>query len=129
MAQRIKHIARPEHAFVGNDTYSIEWLTEDEWQDKHLGDKNGAETHASICAIFMRLRTGAPESRYQEVLLHELTHCAWDTTQLCHQDFGNIKTDDLEEFVIGIQTAALLFIMKHNPQVVAWLLSDGTDKR
>lgn len=118
------HVPRPDHAFVGNHTYSIEWLDVQEWEDRRLDDSADAMTHARHQTIQVRVYGPSAESHYQEVLLHELLHTVWDSTMLTHQDLT--KQDDAEEFVISMQSPPLLFILKQNPDLVKWLLSDGT---
>lgn len=120
------YVPRPDHVFVASDAIRVEWLTEDEWMAAHLDDGNGAETHAEVGRIYMRLRPGKAESRYQETLLHELLHVIWDTTQLTHVDLS--KIENTEEFIVGLQSPTLLFILRHNPHLVKWLLSDGDER-
>lgn len=118
------HVARPEHAFIGNHTYAIEWLTDEQWQPKHLPlDADGA-TYATQQTIYMHIRGNARESHYQEILLHELCHGVWDSTMLTHADLG--KQEEPEEFVISIQSPALLFVFRQNPHIVKYLMSDPT---
>lgn len=118
------HIPRPDHAFVGNHTYRIEWLSQDEWDNAHLDQDSDACTYASKQVMYFRLLDGAQESHYQELMVHELTHAVWDSTMLTHVTLSD-QTDP-EEFIIGLQSPALLFILKMNEVVTKWILSDGT---
>lgn len=119
-----KQIDRPDFAYVGNHCYRIEWLTEDEWTGQRLDLDDQAQTWSARQLILMRLAPDAQESLYQETLLHELTHAVWDATALTHVKMT--EPADPEEFIIALQTPALLFILKMNPQLTPWLLSDGT---
>jgi hypothetical protein len=73
--------------------------------------------------IQVRLAGLATESHYQEVLLHEVLHAVWDSTMLTHINLN--EQSDAEEFVISLQTPPLLFILKQNPGLSKYLLSDG----
>jgi hypothetical protein len=115
---------RPEHIFIGNHTYQVEWLSQNEWEDRRLDEHADALTHARHQLIQIRTYAPSRESHYQEVLFHELTHAVWDSTMLTHADLS--AQEDPEEFVIGLQSPQLLFILKQNPDLVKWLMSDGT---
>lgn len=117
-------VARPEHAFIGNHTYAIEWLGDEDWQRLHLVEGADGATYATQQTIYMHIRGNARESHYQEILLHELTHAVWDVTGLTHVDLA--KHDEAEEFIVGIQAPQLLFVLKQNPPLVKYLMSDPT---
>lgn len=129
MAASPKRVPRPDHVFIGNDTYSIEWLTEEEWQQRKYNTDAAAETHSELSLIVMRLQPGKREQRYHEHLWHEITHACWDLTALAHTNWDDIKAENLEEHIVVVQAPAQLFVLTKNPHVVAWLLSDGTDIR
>lgn len=119
-----KQHPRPEHLFIGNHTYQVEWLDEDEWEDRRLESDADALTHARHQLIQVRCYRSARESHYQEVVLHEITHAVWDATMLTHAKLA--EQDDDEEFVVSLQTPALLFVLKQNPHLMRWLMDDGT---
>lgn len=112
---------------VGNHVYSIEWLTNDEWQARHYDEACDAQTHSTVQEIHILLQLNANESHYQEVLWHEITHACWDSCMLTHTDFKEV--DNPEEHVIMYQTPQQVFVLKQNPHVVAYLLSDGAEVR
>lgn len=117
-----KYVPKPEHVFVGNHTYRIEWMSNDEWDTNRLDPEADALTFARRQLIIVRTYEEANESHYQEVLWHEITHACWDTTMLTHTALGEQK--DPEEFVVGLQSPAQVFVLRHNPELVKWLMSD-----
>lgn len=121
------YVPRPDHAFVGNHTYDIEWLTAGEWEGRRMQENADAVTFATQQYIGLLLHDGVQESHYQEVLLHELTHAAWDASMLTHVDLSEIE--DHEEFLISAQSPPLLGILKSNPDIVKYLMSDGQVRR
>jgi len=121
-------VSRPDHVFIGNHTYRIEWVDVQEWEERRLADDADAMTHARHQTIQVRLYSQhTMESHYQEVLLHEITHACWDSTMLTHADLA--AQEDAEEFVISLQSPALLFVLKQNPELTKYLMSDGTVTR
>ncbi len=118
------HVPRPDHAFIGNHTYAIEWLGDEDWQRGHHPPDTDGATYATQQTIYMHIRGNARESHYQEILLHELTHAAWDVTGLTHVDLK--EQAEPEEFICGLQSPQLLFILKQNPHVTKYLMSDPT---
>lgn len=118
------HTSRPDFVHVGNHAYRIMWLSQDEWEDMHLDQDSDACTYASRQMIYVRLISGAQESHYQELILHEITHAVWDSTMLTHVKMS--EPEDPEEFIIGIQSPALLFALRMSEDMTKWLLSDGT---
>ena len=126
-----RFVPRPDHVFIGNHTYSIEWLNSDEWLHRDFDMSKDGLTYAATSRIFVRLIEGRREALYQEIVLHEVTHAIWDTVGVSldpHWDKVD-DSNDLEEKVILFQSPMLLFVMKHNPDLVAWLLADGNDER
>lgn len=115
---------RPEHVHVGHVTYSVLWLTNDEWTARnHEADWGGISNHQQNY-IGVRLMTGVQETTYQEYLLHEVLHCVWATTSL-NFNAKFFPEDDREEAIIQTEAQGLLFVMKHNPDLVKYLTSDG----
>ncbi len=118
-------VPRPEHVFIGNHTYQVDWITAEEWEAARHPDDASGVTFSSRNLIVVRLMPEARESSYQDVLFHEITHAVWDVTMLTHYH-SNVEDGDREEFIIGIQTPGLLFVLQQNPHVVKYLTSDGT---
>lgn len=121
-------VPRPEWAYVGNHTFSIEWLETGDFQ--RATDRNDADgvTWDDRNLILIRVQPGAYESHYQEVLMHELTHAVWGAVKLT-QMVADLPKDGLEENCILASAPGVLFLLKHNPHVVAYLTSDGTVQR
>lgn len=117
-----KFVPRPDHVFIINHTYQIIWLNEDEWLDDRHDPDSDAETYARVNHIYMRIRQGVHETHYQEVLWHEIGHCIWDCTMLTHVDLHELK--DAEEFVVGLQSPPMVFVLRQNPDLLKWLVSD-----
>lgn len=124
-----KFVPRPDHVFVGAKVYQISWYTEAEWGEQHLSESDAGLTYCSSNNIYMRLLPGATEANYQEVLLHEITHAVWAETHLEHLELTSMAEDKIEEAIIGIQSHGLLFVLKHNPAVMSYLMSDGNVRR
>lgn len=122
-----KRAARPEVVKVGNHFFNIEWLSLDEWEARHFDESNDAATHSTVQKVYIMLHKGAQESHYQEVLWHELTHACWDSTMLTHVDIKQVE--EPEEVVIMHQSPAHVAMIKENPDLVAYLMSDGTEVR
>lgn len=120
-----KYPKRPDHVFIGNHTWRIEWMTQDQWAEARLDDGADAMTLARRNLIVIRLDPDAMESHYQEVLWHELGHAIWDATMLAHQDLAK-QDGEAEEFIISLTAPQELFIMKQNPKLLEWLMADGT---
>lgn len=125
---RKKFAPRPDVARVGVHLYQIHWLTEDQWSEYNLKADNDGTTYSFKQCIYMRVNPEASESQLQLVLLHELTHAAWDACQMTHIDWSDIK-GDVEENVVSMQSPSLLGIFKDNPHVVEYLMSDGDNVR
>lgn len=120
MPKEPTYVPRPLHAFIGNKTYQIQWVTEDEWQTAgKRGDKEGA-TFQGVCVIEVRLCPGYSEDHLRENLLHELLHGVWAETGLTNY-YGDLDRVNLEESLVGMQSPSLLFILRQNPEVVAYL--------
>lgn len=120
-----KFVPRPEHCFIGNLTFTIAWLSEDEWDERRLGsDLRGISDHMKAF-IGVRLMPGVPESMFQETLLHEALHMVWATVGLNHTH-THFPADEREESVITTTSPGLIFLMQNNPEVMGYLLSDGT---
>jgi hypothetical protein len=123
----VAYAPRPDEVVVGNQVYNIEWLDMEQWHLAQEDAGNAGVTRAGMSLIRIQCQPGTPESRYQEVLLHELVHAVWDATMLTHIDLSPI--DDKEEFIVGLQSPLLLGILKGNPGLIKYLLSEGKTVR
>jgi hypothetical protein len=123
-----KFVPRPDHVFIGHLTVGIEWLSEDEWEIRRLGDDlRGISDHMKSF-IGMRLMPATPEAMFQETLVHEILHLVWATMGLNHTHL-HFPADEREEAIITTQSAGLMFVIQNNPEVMAYLTSDGTEVR
>lgn len=122
MAARVE---RPESVFIGHTTWSIDWLTGDEWRVHNHPDSADGICYARRNQICIRIEAEARESHYQNTVWHEITHAIWDETGLTHY-LKDVASDEQEEFNVGLQSPLMVFVMKHNPQLIKWLQSDGT---
>lgn len=125
---RKKFAPRPDVAKVGVHLYQIHWLTEDEWAEHNLKTNADGITYSHKQCIYMRLLAESSESHFQVVLLHELLHAAWDACQMTHIDWDDIK-GDIEENIVSMQSPALLGVLKDNPHIVEYLVSNGDNAR
>lgn len=124
------HVPRPEHAFIGNHTYTIDWLSNDDWFGRDFDMSKDGLTYGHKSAIFIRLVPERAESLYQEIVLHELTHASWDSSGFSLIENWHVGDQrDVEENVILTQTPGMLFLLKQNPHVTKWLLADGQVRR
>lgn len=122
-----RHAPRPDEFICGVTRWEIYWLDEEEWKRDHPSDADGG-TYASKRQVFVRLREDRPEVGYQEVVLHELLHVAWVEGNMPNLHWPE-PGDDMEEQAVGTLTGPMLMILKQNPMLVAWLMSDGDKRR
>lgn len=118
-----KFVERPDHVFIGHHTYRIEWLDAAEWLANNEDPTNDGITRAAIGLVRLQLVHERPESFYQETLIHELLHTAYDASGATHLSLE--KHEDTEEATCLALSPVLLGILKNNPHVVAYLISDG----
>lgn len=125
-------VPRPEQMVINADAWRIIWFTEDEWYQHHLDDEGDALTYGRERIIYMR--TSGPnilEQYYQGLLCHELVHACIHTSG--HGTLEPVKdmsaTNDIEELFAGVLGPMLLSVLKMNPPVVKYLMSDGTVRR
>ncbi len=118
---------RPEGVWVTDHWFRIEWLDSGEFIMRTDRDDADGVTWDHRKSILVRLHPETPESHYQDVVLHEVTHAVWGVVRLT-QLVEDIK-DNHEEQVILMQTHGLLSVLKNNPEFVRWLQSDGTVMR
>jgi hypothetical protein len=130
MASRT-YATRPDTLTIGNHQYSVEWLTTSEWEARDYPMEKDGLTYAPRQSIVIRLIEDRSESLYQEVVLHEVTHAAWDSVGLGLMEDWHKGEDshDVEERVVLLQSPVLLRVLKDNPLLVKWLVSDGAMRR
>lgn len=119
-----KWVERPGEIQIGNHLFRIDWLSPEEWESARHPDSAAAVTEAEGQMIGIRLKASAAESFYQELLFHEITHAVWDSTMLTHAPLDSIE--DKEEFVISLQSPVMLGVLRTNPHLVKYMMSDGT---
>ena len=119
-----KWVERPDVVMIGIHVYRIEWLSVDEWIANNMPNDAIGMTDSDAAMIRIQHRPGGHESRYQDTLIHEILHAIWDLSSLHNQDPS--KLDDPEEFIVGLISPYLLGVLKDNPHVLKYLLSDGT---
>lgn len=125
-------VPRPEQMVINNDAWRIIWLNEDDWYQRHLDDASDALTYKRERVIY--IRTTGPnvlEQYYQSLLCHELVHaCIAVTGQGTLEPVKDMsESEAVEEFFAGILGPTLLSVIKMNPPVVKYLMSDGTVRR
>ena len=125
---------RPTEVFLLHERFDIEWLTEDQWVERKYDEGWSGVTFAEDGLIAVRATVGKKESRLQEVLLHEVLHAVWDSVKLNHADYPGPSDDTAqreahEEMIIGTQAPPLLFVLKRNPGLYKYLMSDGDHRR
>lgn len=118
-------IERPTHVFIGYATYEIRWMDETEWADeKNDNDWAGVTEHEQhLIGVRLMSRT---ESSLQETLIHEITHAAWAVVGINHAH-PHFPEDVREEMIVTQQSPMLLFVLKHNPHVLAYLTAEPED--
>ena len=72
----------------------------------------------------IRLDENLPHTQLAETLLHEILHCCWSQTALKIDE----STSELEEQVVASLSPLLLGVLRSNPKLIKYLLSDATDK-
>lgn len=119
-----KLVERPDVVMIGIHIYRVEWMSVDEWIAHNMSNEAIGMTDADAGWIRIQHRPGGHESRYQEVLVHEILHALWDLSNLHNMDIKPLE--DPEEFIVGLVSPPLLGVLKDNPHVLQYLLSDGT---
>ena len=112
---------RPDKVKVLTVTYTIHWLSEDEWYAARLDGDAVAITERDMASIAMRADSTANEDALKATLMHELMHCCTQATRV-EKELGNVS--DGEEFFIAIIAPTLIHVLQSNPKVAKYLL-DG----
>ena len=111
---------RPSKVKVLTVTYSIHWLTEDEWYAARLdGDAVGI-TERDMASIAMRADSTANEDALRATLCHELMHACTQATRV-EKELTNVS--DGEEFFIAVISPLFLLLLQENPVVARYLLN------
>jgi hypothetical protein len=110
----------PSSVLVGPFRYRI---TTDVSQTPTPGgqDNYAGRSHHTESVIF--IRPDGSLAKRQEVLLHELMHCAVHLSGTDHllADLAAAKPDETEEQLISVTAPNLLMILQQNPSVLTWL--------
>lgn len=121
-----KFVPRPDEVVVGHQTFSINYLTEDEWLAARWPEEAAGVCYEHMAFIGLRMEAEITENKLRERLLHEITHACWSTSNLTHvMDMDGGLPDDVEESIMLLQTPPLLMALRNNPTVVAWLMDDA----
>lgn len=128
-----RFIPKPEHIIVGHRTYTVNWLTEEEWHmNPHLDNDNRGQTDNVDGNICVRLFQGRDDGgdaaidMLREVLLHEVMHAVstismvWNSWGIHSERFKD-DWDGVEEVIVGGWAPPLLQVLRDNPEFVKWL--------
>jgi hypothetical protein len=116
---------RPNAVKVGPFTYEIEWLDNGQWlTNGHSDDFGGLSDHEPM-VIRMRATDARSEDSLRETLLHEVLHCVGAVIGINH--FTPVADDEnnAEEKIVTMTSPTLLGVLRDNPGVLAYLISDG----
>jgi hypothetical protein len=121
-----KFAARPDTVVIGHQTFSIAYMTEDEWSAERWPDEAAGVTSEHRAFIGLRLEDEVTENKLRERLLHEIMHACWAVSNLTHLiDMDGGLPNDGEESIMLIQTPPLLMVLRENPHVVKYLTDSG----
>lgn len=117
-------MSRPEHVQVG----PTRWRISDQEEDWHAWEKDGGRkqnklhggTWPSKALILVNADTDVQQQRV--TLLHEVMHALVDTYVYFKKD----SDKETEEGWCSTTDAGLLDVLRRNPDLVRWLLEDGS---
>lgn len=115
-------VPRPDTVKVGHQHYSIEYLTQGEWDDQRHPEEAAGITQADEGSIKLVISDRLDECKLRERLLHEISHAVWAASNMTHlvtMDGG--LPNDIEESILLVQSTDLLCVMRENPLVVKYL--------
>lgn len=120
-------VERPGSVRIGPHDYTILW-SKKSW-NKYLHPKQAEENVGKCQSMKNRIFINSWEtslSQQQDTLLHEILHAVYALNGWTDYDWGWPKTEDvsrsdLEEHSVRLITPHLLDILKHNPELTAWL--------
>lgn len=119
-----KFAPRPDRITVGNHVFRVEWLDDGDFSTATGRDDSDGVTFPARCLIIVKLYgPDVPESHYQEVLVHEITHAIWGSAKITHAIDDIAKTEDVEENIVLLQAPGLLSVIKTNPLLLKYLAS------
>lgn len=124
MSGQTRKVPRPTSVKVGWNTLTIEWLDDDAWYAQRQDDNWGGVTIHESSRILLRCSEGRSEDSLRETLLHEITHAVWSSRGINHFPRPE-DAEDLEEYIVTIQSGGLLQVINDNPGVMAYLLNLG----
>jgi hypothetical protein len=122
---------RPKTVLTGHLKWTVEYLKQDDWdsmRDKwpeDYGDGHRGETQWNRCNI--AILDESTEDMIRDALFHEVTHAAWGA---CGLSYVNEKNQlprspfDREEFVVTMQTPAILSALQLNPKLTRYLMGN-----
>ena len=115
-------VPRPDSVVIGHQTFTVSYMTEDEWSEARWPEEAAGVTQEHMGFIGLRMEHNLTENKLRERLLHEILHACWAVTNLTHlMDMDGGLPDDLEESVQLIQTPPLLQALRDNPALVKYL--------
>lgn len=122
MATRTAAPARPTSLRVGYIDFTVEWLTDEEWEAQGFPDSDGGQTNGSQARIVVRTPEKQHEVHAKEILLHETLHAVFYASGLTIEGTLRIQ-DDIEEHVVGRLSPVLLQTLRDNPDLADYLRS------
>jgi predicted metalloprotease with PDZ domain len=124
-------VERPVALQINADVWRVEWLGEAEWTAQHLDDAADGLTYGRETTIYIRMATSnAMEQHYQGILIHEILHaCAATTYSANNTILEHLPAEKHEEYWVGALSPPLLYVLRANPHVLKYLISDGTVQR
>lgn len=111
---------RPESVKVGFLTFTINWLTPEEWIAAGHDLEHDGNTEQGKATINICMSEGYPEQSFKEILLHEILHACWYTSGLTF--YPGVKEKDPEEYLVTIQALELIDVIQNNPTVMEYLM-------
>jgi hypothetical protein len=115
-------VKRPTSIKVLAVTYTVTWLTEDEWYAHHLDQDAVGITERDSGVIWMRADPTSNEDSLRMTMLHEVLHTC---TQASRFERYLKEVEDPEEFFIGQISPVLLQVLHDNPNLMGYLLKLG----
>jgi hypothetical protein len=124
MAARKTFVPRPDHVKVGHMTFTIEYVTEQEWLETYNGyEEDGGLTFHNWAKIVIRLVPRITDQVIREVLVHEVLHAIWSVSMLSHWA-GELTAEKTEEGIIQAQSPMIVGVLKENPEFLAYIIDD-----
>lgn len=113
-------MSRPSKVKVGHLTYTIEWTSEEDWPAEHSGDGGLTFNHSARILVRLGDKDASPQV-HREILLHEIMHACWAVSMVCHTNWREVASDDVEETAIRFSSPVLLDVLRSNPTVARFL--------